>query len=115
MLNAETKYRQLIGKQSTTLQAAVAEYKRRYNRNPPRGFDEWFAFAQAHDVKIIDEYDGLVRDLAPFWNLPVEDIRRRAQQVRDANFPTGVSSNPRSPRLDNYRLSTSSDLRMARV
>ena len=90
-MDAEVKFRRLIGKQSTTLRTAVAEYKRRYNRKPPRGFDEWFAFAQANDVKIIDEYDGLVRDLAPFWNLPGEEIRRRAQQVSSALFPTGPS------------------------
>ena len=83
MTQAENKYKQLIGRQSTTLRAAVAEYRRRYGRRPPRGFDEWFAFAHENNVKIIDEYDSLVRDLEPFWNLPGEEIRRRAQQVSE--------------------------------
>lgn len=39
--NAERKWDALVKKQSKTLKEAVAEYKRRYKRNPPRGFDKW--------------------------------------------------------------------------
>lgn len=81
MEEAEAKYRKKLGGQSKTLRAAVAEYKRRYRRSPPRGFGEWWAFAQAHDVKMVDEYDSLMDDLAPFWELSGQEIRRRALQV----------------------------------
>ena len=81
MSEAETNFRQLISKQSSSLEAAVAEYRRRYKRDPPKGFDDWYAFAKDNDVKIIDEYDGMVNDFAPFWDLSGEEIRRRAMQV----------------------------------
>ncbi|KAF8879824.1 glycosyltransferase family 90 protein [Infundibulicybe gibba] len=83
---AEASYRKKLGRQSKTLKAAVTEYKRRYGRDPPRGFGDWWKFAQEHDVKMVDEYDGLVRDLAPFWTLSGEELRRRAYQV--GNLPS---------------------------
>lgn len=81
MSEAETNFRHLIAKQSSSLSAAVAEYRRRYKRSPPKGFDDWYAFAKDNDVKIIDEYDGMVNDLTPFWDLSGEEIRRRVLQV----------------------------------
>ncbi|EGO01338.1 glycosyltransferase family 90 protein [Serpula lacrymans var. lacrymans S7.3] len=81
MAEAEEKFRNLLSRQSKSLEHAVAEYKRRYNRNPPKGFDDWWAFAKQHNVKLVDEYDGLVEDLAPFWNLTGQELRRRALQV----------------------------------
>ncbi|TFY80853.1 hypothetical protein EWM64_g3155 [Hericium alpestre] len=81
MENAEKKFRKLLSKQSRTLKAAVAEYRRRYHRNPPKGFEEWWKFARENDVKMIDEYDGLVDDLAPFWNMSGVEFRRRAVQA----------------------------------
>ena len=71
----------MLARQSTTLEEAVKEYERRYGRAPPRGFDEWFEFAKQNGVKIIDEYDGMVRDLEPFWSLEGVEVRRRAEQV----------------------------------
>ncbi|KAF8331788.1 hypothetical protein F5887DRAFT_890461 [Amanita rubescens] len=81
MEDAEAEFKKKLSSQSKTLKAAVAEYKRRYKRNPPKGFDEWFKFAHQNDVKMIDEYDGLMQDLEPFWELPGEEIRRRSRQV----------------------------------
>lgn len=82
MHEAQASFRALIMRQSKTLPAAVREYKARYKRDPPKGFDEWFAFAQANKVKIIDEYDLLMKDLEPFWSLSGTELRRRALQVR---------------------------------
>jgi hypothetical protein len=81
MKHAAEKYRALLSRQSGSLRQAVAEYRRRYKRDPPKGFDDWYAFAKANKVKIIDEYDGMADDLAPFWHLPGEEIRRRVLQV----------------------------------
>lgn len=77
----EERWASLLASQSRTLAEAVAQYERRYGRPPPRGFDEWWAFAQAHDVVLPDEYDGIHRDLAPFWALPKEELGRRLQAV----------------------------------
>ena len=82
MADAQTKFKKMLTRQSNTLAEAVEEYKRRYGRNPPKGFDEWFTFAKENGVKIIDEYDQLVRDLEPFWDMGGEELRRRAVQVQ---------------------------------
>lgn len=81
MQEAEEKYRKKLGSQSKTLKDAVMEYKRRYRRPPPKGFDAWWDFAQKYNVKMVDEYDGMIDDLKPFWSLSGEEIRRRSFQV----------------------------------
>lgn len=81
MSDAEETFRQLLLRQSQTLEQAVEEYQRRYNRPPPRGFDEWWKFAKDNGVVMIDEYDGITKDLAPFWELSPEQLRRRAELV----------------------------------
>ncbi|KAG8682612.1 capsule-associated protein CAP1, partial [Ceratobasidium sp. 394] len=81
MLAAHRKHKGMLARQSATLSEAVKEYERRYGRQPPRGFDEWFAFVKENDVKIVDEYDSMVRDLEPFWGLEGKEMRRRAEQV----------------------------------
>jgi hypothetical protein len=81
MADAETNFRKLLSKQSRSLKAAVKEYKKRYHRDPPKGFDKWWKFVVDNKVKMVDEYDGLVEDLAPFWEISGEELRRRAGQV----------------------------------
>jgi hypothetical protein len=78
---AEAKFSQLVARQSRSLAEAAAEYKRRYGRPPPKGFDDWFAFATANGAVMIDEYDQLVDDLRPFWLLSGAEIRRRSLAV----------------------------------
>jgi hypothetical protein len=82
MADAEDAFQRKVERQSRTLEAAVAEYKRRYGRDPPKGIDHWWDFAQRHDVVMVDEFDAIVQDLAPFWEIPGEELRRRALQVR---------------------------------
>lgn len=82
MDDAERAYKNKLGRQSKTLKAAVVEYKRRYRRSPPKGFDLWYQFAKENNFKMMDEWDSLVGDLEPFWVLPPEELRRRTQQVR---------------------------------
>jgi hypothetical protein len=81
MDEAERRFRTKLSRQSRSLRAAVKEYKRRYGRNPPKGFDAWWRFAQANKVKMVDEYDGLISDLEPFWGFTGEEFRERAFQV----------------------------------
>jgi hypothetical protein len=81
MDDAERRFRNLLSRQSRSLRAAAAEYKRRYGRNPPKGFDAWWRFVRANKVKMIDEYDGLMEDLEPFWAITGEEFRSRALQV----------------------------------
>lgn len=81
MADAEDKFRSLLNRQSKSLSQAVAEYKRRYGRDPPRGFDEWYSFSVSRDVKIIDDYDAIWEDLEPFWAFAGAELRRRVDQV----------------------------------
>ncbi|OBZ76168.1 Beta-1,2-xylosyltransferase 1 [Grifola frondosa] len=78
MTEAEDKFRKLLSRQSQTLQDAVREYQRRYERDPPRGFDDWWRFVKDNHVLMIDEYDSINEDMAPFWEMPAEELRRRA-------------------------------------
>lgn len=82
MQEAEEKFRNLLARQSKTLKQAVAEYKRRYGRDPPKGFEAWWEFAMENGVRLVDEFDGLVEDLEPFWSLTGDEFRKRAVQVR---------------------------------
>lgn len=81
MREAEEKFNAKLARQSKTLEAAVAEYRRRYNRHPPKGFDEWWEFAKKFDFKMVDEFDILMEDMAPFYELPGIEVRRRVSQV----------------------------------
>lgn len=81
MADARNEFDHKIKKQSKSLPEAVAEYKKRYGRNPPKGFDEWYAFAKENNAIIIDEYDQLDRDLKPFWLFSGAELRRRCIQV----------------------------------
>lgn len=81
MADARQQFQDKISRQSASLSDAVSEYARRYGRQPPKGFDEWYEFAKSHDAVIIDEYDQLSRDLEPFWLFSGEEVRRRCIQV----------------------------------
>jgi hypothetical protein len=81
MADAKSEFEAKVARQSKTLEAAVAEYVRRYDRAPPKGFDIWFNFAQENGAIIIDEYDQLVSDLKPFWLFDGKEVRDRCIQV----------------------------------
>lgn len=79
--DAEAKWRHTLDSQSKSLEAAVAEYKRRYGIPPPPNFDKWYAFAKQRKVQLIDEYDNIYHSLLPFWGLPPRTIRERAKEA----------------------------------
>jgi len=81
MDKAEDEFRNKLQKQSQTLVNAVEEYRKRYKRNPPKGFDEWWTFVQQNEIRMVDEFDGLMHDLEPFRILSGQEIRRRTLQV----------------------------------
>lgn len=51
------KWQEKLDKQSKSFEQAMKEYRRRYGRPPPKGFDQWYAWAKKHQVQLIDEYD----------------------------------------------------------
>lgn len=79
--DAETTWLDTLSIQSQSLQAAVEEYKRRYQLPPPPNFDKWYDYASQRDVQIIDEYDTIYHSLLPFWALSPATIRGRVREA----------------------------------
>lgn len=79
----EKRWEELLSRQSRTLSEAVKEYRRRYGRAPPKGFDIWWDFAQMTELVLPDEYDRINLDLAPFFALPRSEMKRRMRMVED--------------------------------
>nr|ADO29930.1 hypothetical protein PP108 [Penicillium paxilli] len=61
--NAQHGAKSALHAQSTSPEQAIAEYKRRYRRDPPKGFHQWVEFALQHESKVIDDFDQIDRDL----------------------------------------------------
>lgn len=78
---AQQQFKQLVAKQSTTLEAAVKEYRKRYGIAPPPHFDKWFEFAKKNGVQLIDEFDSIYDMITPFWGLKPATIRARAKEA----------------------------------
>ncbi|KAK1254651.1 hypothetical protein MKX08_008646 [Trichoderma sp. CBMAI-0020] len=66
---------------STTLATAVTVYQERHKgRLPPPNFDAWYKYAEDDSV-MIDGWDQIDRDVAPFWNVPAVVLRKRADEM----------------------------------
>lgn len=55
MRDNKQRWEDLLKRQSKSLEQAVKEYKRRYGRLPPKGFDKWYKYCVDNNVKIIDD------------------------------------------------------------
>jgi hypothetical protein len=105
MEHAERRWNRLLKSQSTTLERAVDEYRRRYRMDPPAGFDAWFAWCKSHGVTIVDEYDQLMKDLLIHHALPPAMFIARSEALEGGDFTytldvtaQGVDlSGPRAP------------------
>ncbi|KAJ7060083.1 glycosyl transferase family 90-domain-containing protein [Mycena amicta] len=69
---ANAKIDFLLATQSSSLPQAISRYRLRNNREPPPNFPAWFAYARNHSC-LIDEYEQVERDFAPFYQLAKED------------------------------------------
>ncbi|XJO74943.1 hypothetical protein BDV3_005693 [Batrachochytrium dendrobatidis] len=68
----------LLSRQSTTLEEAIQKYERKLGRLPPKGYSEWFERAKEKKC-LIDDYDMIWEDLAPYYQLGGKDFRQRVQ------------------------------------
>ncbi|KAG6809034.1 hypothetical protein H0H92_001866 [Tricholoma furcatifolium] len=86
--SAEDEWDRKLDRASRTLEDAVKEYKRRYRRDPPVGFDDWWDFAQEMEDQLPDEYDSIHRALEPFWGIDPLDLARiqATQETRPDTF-----------------------------
>lgn len=80
--DANAHFDRIQARQSKTMQEAVNEYRRRYGIAPPPNYDKWYEFARARDVQLIDEYDGILDSITPFWGLKPSVIRARARETQ---------------------------------
>jgi hypothetical protein len=78
---AEADFDAMLGRQSSNYMAAVLEYQRRYNMEPPPGFEEWYDFAVAHASPIIDEFDMIHEAIAPFLKISGQEVREAMAQA----------------------------------
>lgn len=82
---------QKLARQSSTVEQAAREYRRRHGRDPPKGFDKWFEFAQSNGVVLVDEFDSTFEHVLPFHSLPRAILQERADELRrDPNTFTMV-------------------------
>jgi len=86
METAEDKWNNLLRSQSRNLPAATAEYKRRYGLNPPAGFDAWFDFCQKNGIKIVDNYDQMMKEILPHHALKPEVFLQRSRDLEGTTF-----------------------------
>ncbi|KAH8729141.1 hypothetical protein GQ44DRAFT_674822 [Phaeosphaeriaceae sp. PMI808] len=70
---------------SKSLAEAVVQYRHRYKRDPPPQFDKWYQFAVARNSIVIDDYDNIEQDLAPFSSFNPDDLRLRTVTVLATN------------------------------
>jgi hypothetical protein len=70
---------------SRTLAEAAAHYRRRYKRDPPPNFDKWYRFAVQRNSIVIDDFDNIEEDLAPFSSFNPDDLRLRTVTVLATN------------------------------
>ncbi|KAF2124912.1 glycosyltransferase family 90 protein [Dothidotthia symphoricarpi CBS 119687] len=74
---------------SKSLAEAVVHYRQRYTRDPPPGFDKWYEFAVLRSSIVIDDYDNVEEDLAPFSSFNPDDLRLRTATVLATHEGTG--------------------------
>ncbi|KAF1913124.1 hypothetical protein BDU57DRAFT_541794 [Ampelomyces quisqualis] len=74
---------------SRSLAEAVVHYRQRYQRDPPPNFDKWYNFAITRSSIVIDDYDNIEQDLAPFSSFNPDDLRLRTVTVLATNTDVG--------------------------
>ncbi|KAF2012960.1 glycosyltransferase family 90 protein [Aaosphaeria arxii CBS 175.79] len=71
--------------QSDSLKSAEKNYRIRYGREPPPGFDQWYGFAVQKGSIVIDDFDNIQEDLAPFSALSPAELRQRTTDIINNN------------------------------
>ncbi|XAO24787.1 hypothetical protein I312_103593 [Cryptococcus bacillisporus CA1280] len=91
------RWESLLASQSKTLPQAVTEYTRRYGRQPPKGFDQWWQFCKRNKVKIVDDYDQINRDIELYFALTPELFRKRVDLLKETPHTSQITLSPTGP------------------
>ncbi|ODN95887.1 hypothetical protein L198_04506 [Cryptococcus wingfieldii CBS 7118] len=94
MARSQEKWETLLASQSKTFPQAVTEYTRRYGRQPPRGFDQWWQYCKRNKVKIVDDYDQINRDIEPYFALSPEMFRKRVDDLTKTEHTSHITLSP---------------------
>ncbi len=87
---AQVAFSSLLVAQSQTLERAVREYTKRYGREPPPNFSQWFDLAVQHDFVLIDEFDSIMLMFEPFWGVAPSVLRKLVANSQD-QFPEFIA------------------------
>ncbi|KAJ7455290.1 glycosyl transferase family 90-domain-containing protein [Mycena galericulata] len=72
---AEAAWADKLARASTTFPAGCCR------RDPPKGFDAWWAYAREHNVQLPDDYDQIFEDLEPFWGIKPRDLHAMQREL----------------------------------
>lgn len=76
----KTQYRNMKTRRSTTIEEAAEAYRKKRNRHPPPGFDDWFLYAKSKGSIIIEDFfDQIYHDIEPFWAINPKLLRETAK------------------------------------
>lgn len=79
MVDARARHNAMLSTRSLDLGTAAARYRAARGRHPPPGFDAWFGAAMGTDAVVVEHYfDRIYKDLAPYWALDPETLKKRA-------------------------------------
>ena len=70
-----------LEQQSRSYESAHQEYRRRYEIEPPPGFQEWYNYAVELQSPIIDDYDTIMNSITPFLKLSGEEVVRAMNEI----------------------------------
>lgn len=84
MRGAKAQFNGLLHRQSKTFVEAQKEYRRRYKMDPPPGFEAWYNFAVANESPIIDEFDLIHQQIAPFLKLSGAELQKTMDAAYNA-------------------------------
>lgn len=98
LLSARSAWMTLLRAQPTSLQDARDAYTRRYAPlSPPPGFDAWYAFARQRNFTLLDRFDSLMADLAPFRDISPNELRRRTSELATIHGVSLIQLRPDTP------------------
>ncbi|KAL2022133.1 hypothetical protein VTK56DRAFT_5962 [Thermocarpiscus australiensis] len=84
---AEADFDAMLGRQSRSYAAAVSEYRRRYDMEPPPGFEAWYSYAVARGSPIVDEFDTIHEAIEPFLKMSGREVR---EAMAEASGVSGI-------------------------
>lgn len=81
--DARRKYTHMVESQSKSLEAAIAGYRMRYNREPSSGSDDWYHVAVRLNATISDEFDTVMAVFEPYRGTSARELGARVREALD--------------------------------